>query len=158
MGLGCVLALWALLGLAAAATTAIGTLILISGVRRRRTRRIVLGALLGSGGAAVTTIAVVFVAGWLVFGQLPTYSTSRAVFRDEFGFDAPKDVTAIQRAMRGSTDSAIRFLRFRSSPATVERIVSARFQSVPYTDCERRVVVAARAFIHVGLLCGGTVR
>jgi hypothetical protein len=136
VGIGCVLFLWSLLAAAAAIVAIVSVFMLVSGIRRRRRVRAVIGAVLSAAGGGVALIAVAFVVSWLVLGNLPYSSTSPRVFRDEFGFAAPSDVASLQCEAFGSTDSVLRFIRFRSSSRTIDTIVSSRFKQIPPGECE----------------------
>lgn len=49
------------------------------------------------------------------------------------GFAPGRDVSAIQIKSSGSTDSVMRFIRFRSSPETIARIAT-RFKPAPFEE------------------------
>lgn len=136
MGIGCLLFLWSLLAVAASIVAAIGVFVLVWGVLRRRRVRAVIGGVLAAGGAVVAVAAVMFVASWVIFGNMSYDSTSPAVFRDEFGFAAPPDVTSFRSSASGSTDFTKRFFRFRTSPQTIRAIVNGRFRAAPFGECE----------------------
>jgi hypothetical protein len=137
VGIGCVLFLWLFLGAAAAVASIVGALMLGSGVRRRRGGRAVVGGVLAMGGAVIVVVAAMFVTSWVVVGSTPLYSTSPSVFRTEFGYE-PAGVTSIQSETSGSTDSTLHFMRFRTAPATIQKITSGRFKAVPFAECERQ--------------------
>jgi hypothetical protein len=136
VGLGCVLFLWGMLAMIAVAAAAIGATIFFAAVARRSTFGMVAGGLLGIGGAIVALGAIVFIAGWLLWGGRPHETTSRSAFADAFGVPADADVTGIRSRTTSSSDYQEQFLRFHAPPATIAGIVRTRFQHVPVERCD----------------------
>ncbi|HKR63429.1 MAG TPA: hypothetical protein VJZ00_06825 [Thermoanaerobaculia bacterium] len=135
MGIGCVLLLWSVAAAIALFVAVIGGFVLVSGIRRRRRARTIIGALVAGVGGVTGLVSVAFVMSWLVFGNMSYSSTSTRVFRDEFGFAASPDVTGFQSEASGSTDSAVRFLRFNASLRTIQSIADKGFKRAPLPDC-----------------------
>lgn len=119
MGIGCVLLMWTTGAIGGALIAFIGAFILTSGLRSKSGVRISIGGVLTSGGAITALLAIVFLVSWVIFGGGPRSSTSPAAFKSEFGFAPAGDVRDIRSEMSDSTDSAIHYLRFRASPATI---------------------------------------
>jgi hypothetical protein len=113
VGIGCALLGWVLLGGIGVVITVSGVFVLFSGVRGRSTPRTILGGAITTIGSIATAAAVALIISWLTNGVRPRYSTGPAVFRAEFGFSPGPDVASIENQSSASTDSNVRFLRFR---------------------------------------------
>ena len=138
VGIGCALLGWVLLGGIGVVISVSGVFVLVSGLRDQSTPRTILGGAITTIGSIATVAAVALIISWVTLGGRPRYSTDPAVFRAEFGFSPGPDVTSIESQSSASTDSNVRFLRFRASPDTIAAIVRRRFKQVGSERCEQQ--------------------
>lgn len=120
MGIGLVIAFWAMIG-----SIILASYLLLSRLGKRSPHALLLKKVLGASVAAFGIVIVLMVVINVAQGFLP-----RRVFESSFGFDPPSDVVEVKGKRFVFGDSGSAYLRFRADKRTVEQIIGSRFVEI----------------------------